>query len=109
MMMHTVAKQAVPTCFQDETVALDPETSRCTSLTGDFGKDWTMQYALRLGVLDLSDSYANNSAFVGSWRQHTLQPSCEQDGNVDNNHKVKAALCARRAPNSGFDLILILL
>lgn len=87
MVMNTVAKQAVPTCFQDVTVALDPETSRCTSLTGDFGKDWTMQYALRLGVLESSDSYARNSAFVGSWRQHALQPSCEQIVNMNNSHK----------------------
>lgn len=87
MMMNTVAKQAVPTCFQDVTVALDPETSRCTSLTGDFGKDWTMQYALRLGVLDSSDSYASNSAFVGSWGQHALQPSCEQIVNMNNSQK----------------------
>ena len=84
-MMTTLAKQAVPTCFQDVTVALDPETSRCTSLTGDFGKDWTIQYALRLGVLDLSDSYASNSAFVGSWRQHTLQPFYEQIANVNKS------------------------
>lgn len=86
-MICTVAKQAVPTCFQDVTVAPDPETSRCTSLTGDFGKDCTMQYALRLGVLDLSASYASNSAFVGSWRHLTLQSSCEQVVKVNNIYK----------------------
>ena len=67
-----------------------------------------MQYALRLGVLDLSDSYASNSAFVGSWRQHTLQPSCEQIVIAINSYKeVKAAVLAHTALNSGFDLILL--